>query len=181
MKKTHTISGNKRFMTKRAIPLLKKYGIKNVSAKGIGGYFLELSFIIDDSELKKLDKELKRANRTAYGGIVERVKKIIKEEVQKLNEEKLPKLQVPSDVSYYNRDWGKVFEWWSQYRNLHYGPRESDMYDWNDRSHYRNVTKEYNAHMKKIAKKLNDASKPLETAWKEWNKILEKHRKKDRS
>ena len=65
--KMHTISGNKRFMTKTAIPILKKYGIKNIKAHNIGGYFLELRFAIDSRKLKDLDKELKRKNKRAYG------------------------------------------------------------------------------------------------------------------
>ena len=69
--KMHAISGNKRFMTKTAIPILKKYGIKNMKAHNIGGYFLELRFPIDSRKLKDLDKELKRKNKRAYGGIVE--------------------------------------------------------------------------------------------------------------
>jgi len=69
--KMHTISGNKRFMTKTAIPILKKYGITNMKAHNIGGYFLELRFPIDSRKLKDLDKELKRKNKRAYGGIVE--------------------------------------------------------------------------------------------------------------
>ena len=69
--KMHAISGNKRFMTKTAIPILKKYGVKNVRANTVGGYFLELRFQIDSKKLKDLDKELKRKNKTAYGGIVE--------------------------------------------------------------------------------------------------------------
>jgi|19_taG_2_1085344.scaffolds.fasta_scaffold33996_2 hypothetical protein len=86
-KKSHTISGNKRFMTKRAIPILKKYGIKNVKAAERGGFFLELTFDIDDAKLQKLDKELKKANKSAYGGVLEQIRKIIREEIQKLNEE----------------------------------------------------------------------------------------------
>ena len=85
-KKSHTISGNKRFMTKRAIPILKKYGIKNVKAAERGGFFLELTFDIDDAKLQKLDKELKKANKSAYGGVLEQIRKIIREEIQKLNE-----------------------------------------------------------------------------------------------
>jgi len=69
--KMHTISGNQRFMTKTAIPILKKYGVKNIRANTVGGYFLELRFQIDSRKLKELDKELKRKNKTAYGGIVE--------------------------------------------------------------------------------------------------------------
>ena len=86
-KKSHTITGNKRFMTKRAIPILKKYGIKNVKAAERGGFFLELTFDIDDVKLQKLDKELKKANKSAYGGVLEQIRKMIKEEIQKLNEE----------------------------------------------------------------------------------------------
>jgi hypothetical protein len=85
-KKSHTITGNKRFMTKRAIPILKKYGIKNVKAAERGGFFLELTFDIDDAKLQKLDKELKKANKSAYGGVLEQIRKIIREEIQKLNE-----------------------------------------------------------------------------------------------
>ena len=85
-KKSHTITGNKRFMTKRAIPILKKYGIKNVKAAERGGFFLELTFDIDDAKLQQLDKELKKANKSAYGGVLEQIRKMIKEEVQKLNE-----------------------------------------------------------------------------------------------
>ena len=105
----------------------------------------------------------------------------IKESAEQITEEKLPQLKVPSDVSYYNRDWGDVFEWLSQYRNVEYGPRESDMYDWNDRSNYDKVVKEFNAEMGHVAAVINKAIKPLEKSWKVWNKILEKHRKKDRS
>ena len=85
-KKSHTITGNKIFMTKRAIPILKKYGIKNVKAAERGGFFLELTFDIDDAKLQKLDKELKKANKSAYGGVLEQIRKMIKEEIQKLNE-----------------------------------------------------------------------------------------------
>ncbi len=86
-KKSHTITGNKRFMTKRAIPILKKYGIKKVKAAERGGFFLELTFDIDDAKLQQLDKELKKANKKAYGGVLEQIRKIIKEEIQKLNED----------------------------------------------------------------------------------------------
>ncbi|ANS05314.1 hypothetical protein [uncultured Mediterranean phage] len=97
--KMHTISGNKRFMTKTAIPILKKYGIKNMKANSVGGYFLELRFLIDSNKLKQLDKELKRKNKTAYGGIVENrkisidrrdkmkediLRKVIREEIKRM-------------------------------------------------------------------------------------------------
>jgi hypothetical protein len=86
MKKMHAISGNKQFMTKRAIPLLKKYGIQKSRANLIGGKTLELRFLIDDDKLERINKELKKMNRTAYDGIMEQLRKVIREEVQKLDE-----------------------------------------------------------------------------------------------
>ena len=111
---------------------------------------------------------------------LKKLRAIIKEEIKKslIKEEKLSKLQVPSDVSYYKRDWEPILKSWG---NVDYGPRESEMYDWNDRSHYNDVVKEYHAHMAKVAAKLNAASKGLENTWQVWNKIVDKHRKKDRS
>ena len=94
--KMHTISGNKRFMTKTAIPIIRKYGVKDMKASTVGGYFLELRFIIDSNKLKQLDKELKRKNKTAYGGIVENrrdkmtediFRKIIREELKNIMKE----------------------------------------------------------------------------------------------
>ena len=98
----HTISGNKKFMTKTAIPIIRKYGIKNMKANSVGGYFLELRFLIDSNKLKKLDKELKRKNKTAYGGIIENrkistnrrdkmkeaiLRKVIREEIKRVIKE----------------------------------------------------------------------------------------------
>ena len=67
----HTITGNKRFMTKTALPILRKYGAKKVKVNLVAGDYLEVRFPMDSNKLKKLDKELKRKNKTAYGGIVE--------------------------------------------------------------------------------------------------------------
>ncbi len=97
---------------------------------------------------------------------------------EQINEASLPKLQVPSDVSYYNRDWEKVLKSWG---DIDFGPRESEMYDWNVRQNYSAAVKEYNAHMNKVAAKLNAGIKGLEGAGDKWRKIIEKHRKKDRS
>ena len=94
--KFHTITGNKRFMTKTALPILKKYGAKNVKVNLVGGDYLEVRFPIDSNKLKKLDKELKRKNKTAYGGIVENrrdkmtediLRKVIREEIKKVIKE----------------------------------------------------------------------------------------------
>ena len=136
-------------------------------------------------KLKKILKESKYAWDRKFGDPLPTFKDIAethqnksKKELNEYHSGKLSKLKVPSDVSYYNRDWKPVFKEWG---DIDYGPRESDMYDWNDRSHYDDVVKEYHAHMKKGAEKLNSAVGELEDAYKEWHKILEKHRKKDRS
>ena len=113
---------------------------------------------------------------------LKRLRAIIKEEIKRsLNEAKLPQLQTPSDVSYYDRDWGEVFKAWANRHNVDYGPRESQMYDWKDRSHYDDAVKEYHSHMEKVAKKFNEASKGLEDVYKVWNKIIDKYRRKDGS
>ena len=75
----HTITGNKRFMTKTALTILRKHGVKNVKVLNVAGDFLEIRFPIDSNKLKKIDKELKRKNKTAYGGIVENRKVSIDE------------------------------------------------------------------------------------------------------
>ena len=94
--KFHTISGNKRFMTKTALKILRKYGVKNVKVNQVAGDFLEIRFPIDSNKLKKIDKELKRKNKTAYGGIVENrrekmtediLRKVIREEIKRMIKE----------------------------------------------------------------------------------------------
>ena len=100
---------------------------------------------------------------------------------EQINEGNLPKFQALKDVSYYGRDWGQIFkDLGSGYPRIDYGPRESDMYDWNFSANYQAATKEFHAHMTKVAKKLNTATKELDGLYKVWNKILEKHRKNDR-
>ena len=92
----HTITGNKRFMTKTALTILRKHGVKNVKVLNVAGDFLEIRFPIDSRKLKKIDKELKRKNKTAYGGIVENrrdkmkeaiLRKVIREEIKRVIKE----------------------------------------------------------------------------------------------
>ena len=92
----HTITGNKRFMTKTALTILRKHGVKNVKVLNVAGDFLEIRFSIDSRKLKKIDKELKRKNKTAYGGIVENrrdkmkeaiLRKVIREEIKRVIKE----------------------------------------------------------------------------------------------
>ncbi len=109
-----------------------------------------------------------------------KLKELLKEKKETISEAKgyQPTLKVPSDVSYYERDWTVVLKEWGK---TDYGPRESDMYDWNDSRYYEEVKKEFNAHMDKVATKLNKAAKDLERPYKVWDKILTKYRKKDGS
>ena len=108
-----------------------------------------------------------------------KLKEIIREELLKESVE-LPKLTVPKDIHNYAKEWGEVFKkWGSPYRR--FGPSESYEYDWNDQSNYDMVIKEYNAYMAKVAKKLNDAAKPLDAeVYKMFHKILKKYRSKDK-
>jgi hypothetical protein len=59
----------------------------------VAGDYLEVRFPMDSNKLKKLDKELKRKNKTAYGGIVENrrdkmkeaiLRKVIREEIKRM-------------------------------------------------------------------------------------------------
>ena len=111
-----------------------------------------------------------------------KLKELLKEKKEQINEGSLPKFQALKDVSYYGRDWGQIFkDLGAGYPRIDYGPRESDMYDWNSRANYQATTKEYHAHMTKMAKKLNKVVGELEGSWKVWNKILKKHRNNDGS
>ena len=100
--KMHTISGNKRFMTKTALPILKKHGIKNVKVLNVAGDFLEIRFLVDINKLKVIDKELTRKNRTAYGGIIEtfnkKLLKIVYEEIIKLDRSGILKEKLSQEV-----------------------------------------------------------------------------------
>jgi len=136
-------------------------------------------------KLKKLLKESKYAWDRKFGDPLPTFKDIAETHQNKpketIKESKLPQLKVPSDVSYYNRDWSSVFDQWGDRFVVEFGPRESDMYDWNDRRNYDKVVKEFNAEMGHVAAVLNKAAQGLQDPYKKWNKILEKHRKKDRS
>jgi hypothetical protein len=110
-----------------------------------------------------------------------KLKELLKEKKEQVNEGSLPKFQSPKDVSYYDRDWGQIFkDLGTGYPRIDYGPRESDIYDWNFRANYQAATTEYRKHMDKVAKKLNTAVKELDGLYNVWNKIIEKHRKNDR-
>ena len=134
-------------------------------------------------KLKKLLKESKYAWDRKFGDPLPTFKDIAETHQNKpketIKEASMPGFGTPTDVSYYYNTWGEIFAQLSRFND--YGPRENDMYDWDDRRHYDDVVKEYHAHMKKVAKKFNSAVGELENAHKAWNKILKKHRKNDGS
>ena len=114
-----------------------------------------------------------------------KLKDILNEDKEQLKEGRTTdsvKFVIPSDVSYYDRDWGKQFEQLARSPIVvDYGVSESQMYDWNDQRNYNSAIKEYHNHMSKIAKKLNASVKELDGVYNVWWKIYEKYRKKDRS
>ena len=106
----------------------------------------------------------------------------IEEEKEQLNERiKTPFMVHPTDPDQTERHWVKVFKELAKGHGAvtHYGPRESDMYDWNDRSNYRDAITEYNKYMNKVADKLNKSLDDMNNIYKVWDKISKKYRKKD--
>ena len=134
-------------------------------------------------KLKNILKESKYAWDRKFGDPLPTFKDIAETHQNKpketIKEASMPGFGTPTDVSYYYNTWGEIFSQLSRFND--YGPRESDIYDWDDRRHYDDVVKEYHAHMKKVAKKFNEASKGLEDVYKVWNKIIDKYRRKDGS
>ena len=102
-------------------------------------------------------------------------------EEEQLNERiKTPFMVHPTDPDQTERHWVKVFKELAKGHGAvtHYGPRESDMYDWNDRSNYRDAITEYNKYMNKVADKLNKSLDDMNNIYKVWDKISKKYRKK---
>ena len=102
---------------------------------------------------------------------------------EQLNEELKRGFMVHSDPDATERDWKLQFKELSKGHPhpIDYGPRESDMYDWNDRSNYRDAITEYNKYMNKVADNLNKSLDDMNNIWKVWDKISNKYRKKDGS
>ena len=125
----------------------------------------------DEDHLKNLIKVYKQ-----MGG------KGIKE--GKLNERmKTPFMVHPTDPDQTERHFVKLFKELAKGHPhpIDYGPRESDMYDWNDRRNYKKSIEEYNKYMNRIADKLNKSLDEMNNIYKVWSKIRDKYRKIDRS
>jgi hypothetical protein len=87
----------------------------------------------------------------------------------------------PKDPDKTETHWVKVFNELAQGHPspIDYGPRETHMYDWNDRRNYDLAIDEYNKMMNKIANGLNKSLDQMNNIWKEWDKIYKKYLKKD--
>jgi hypothetical protein len=87
----------------------------------------------------------------------------------------------PKDPDETETHWVKVFNELAQGHPspIDYGPRETHMYDWNDRRNYDLAIDEYNKMMNKIANGLNKSLDQMNNIWKEWDKIYKKYLKKD--
>ena len=108
---------------------------------------------------------------------------MVKESVQ-INERITKAFMVhPTDPSQTERHWVDRFEELADGHGpiIDYGPRESDIYDWNDRRNYKKAIEEYNKYMNKIADGLNKQLNLMNNIWRVWSKISDKYRKIDKS
>ena len=140
-------------------------------------------------KLKDLLKEGKYSFDRKFGEALPTLSSVIKKH-QDTNEDVLteslstvPDIKIDRDPDKTERSFVKTFEELAKGhgRVIDYGPRESDIYDWNDRKNYDSAIKEYNKWMQSIADRLNNAIGDMEIIWKVWSKISDKHRNKDRA
>jgi len=117
-------------------------------------------------------------------GVKNQLKKDKLTESTQLNERITKAFMVhPTDPSQTERHWVDRFEELADGHGpiIDYGPRESDIYDWNDRRNYKKAVEEYNKYMNKIANGLNKQVNLMNNIWRVWSKISDKYRKIDKS
>ena len=139
--------------------------------------------------LKELIKESKYAFDRKFGDPLPTFKGVMKKH-QDTNEGVLtesfstvPDIKIDKDPDKTEKSFVKTFKELAKGHGnvINYGPRETDIYDWNDRKNYDSAIKEYNKMMQSIADRLNNAVGDMEIIFKVWGDISDKHRKKDRS
>ena len=136
-------------------------------------------------KLKDLIKESKYLQRK-FGEPLPTLDSVMKQHQSKpeVNERITKAFMVhPTDPSQTERHWVDRFEELADGHGpiIDYGPRESDMYDWNDRRNYKKAIEEYNKYMNKIANGLNKQVNLMNNIWRVWSKISDKYRKIDKS
>ena len=117
-------------------------------------------------------------------GVKNQLKKDKLTESTQLNERITKAFMVhPTDPSQTERHWVDRFEELADGHGpiIDYGPRETDIYDWNDRRNYKKAIEEYNKYMGKIADGLNKQLNLMNNIWRVWSKISDKYRKIDKS
>ena len=128
--------------------------------------------------------KLKDVLKEAIGGIVTigAINNPFPIRKEKINEASSVKFEVHSDPDKTERSFVAGFKELAKGHGsiIDYGPRETDSYDWNDRSNYESAKKEYNVYMKKIAMRLNSTVHDMNQIYKVWNKISAKYRNKDK-
>ena len=131
--------------------------------------------------LKEATVSMGQVHSNPYGSSFKSSRQIEEEKEQLGERIKTPFMVHPTDPDQTERHWVKVFKELAKGHGAvtHYGPRESDMYDWNDRSNYRDAITEYNKYMNKVADKLNKSLDDMNNIYKVWDKISKKYRKKD--
>ena len=136
-------------------------------------------------KLKDLVKQSKYLQRK-FGEPLPTLDSVMKQHNSKeqVNERmKKPFMVHPEDPDQTERQWASQFKLLGKGHPhpIDYGPRESDMYDWNDRRNYKDSIEEYNKYMNKIADNLNKSLDDMNNIYKVWSKIRDKYRKKDKS
>ena len=136
-------------------------------------------------KLKDLIKESKYLQRK-FGEPLPTLDSVMKQHQSKsqVNERITKAFMVhPTDPSQTERHWVDRFEELADGHGpiIDYGPRESDIYDWNDRRNYKKAIEEYNKYMGKIADGLNKQLNLMNNIWRVWSKISDKYRKIDKS
>ena len=136
-------------------------------------------------KLKDLIKESKYLQRK-FGEPLPTLDSVMKQHQSKsqVNERITKAFMVhPTDPSQTERNWVDRFEELADGHGpiIDYGPRESDIYDWNDRRNYKKAIEEYNKYMGKIADGLNKQLNLMNNIWRVWSKISDKYRKIDKS
>ena len=136
-------------------------------------------------KLKDLIKESKYLQRK-FGEPLPTLDSVMKQHQSKsqVNERITKAFMVhPTDPSQTERHWVDRFKELADGHGTHidYGPREFDIYDWNDRRNYKKAIEEYNKYMNKIANGLNKQVNLMNNIWRVWSKISDKYRKIDKS
>ena len=136
-------------------------------------------------KLKDLIKESKYLQRK-FGEPLPTLDSVMKQHQSKpeVNERITKAFMVhPTDPSQTERHWVDRFKELADGHGpiIDYGPRESDIYDWNDRRNYKKAIEEYNKYMNKIANGLNKQVNLMNNIWRVWSKISDKYRKIDKS